>query len=319
MGTPDQTQTASLCSCTGRPLGENERIDELLNAYGERGAAVQPARLLARVVVLRRFLTVAARLHPGCRNASRDEVVAHASPRGGRRARGCIRRADAAGVAFDDDVAARVRLELRDRVVEEPKRLRTQRRSGRSRSRRRRRSAARPAPGALTWMLTVSDAVLLSVGHVTVTVTGTAPSWFGAVHTVWRVGRVRERAARGRPAICDGAADRARRGRSHRRGLVRLRPCSDRHWALHREVVSRRRSRSRCRRRRGRRWWRRHVHPDAGVISDPDLPVPVVAEREVVRFGAPCRALLRRHVPAQADADEEAVAAPGTSRQRSRA
>src|SRR5688572_10258439 len=35
-------------------------------------------------------------------------------------------------------------------------------------------------------MLTVSDAVLLSVGHVTVTVTGTVPSWFGAVHSVER-------------------------------------------------------------------------------------------------------------------------------------
>ena len=32
----------------------------------------------------------------------------------------------------------------------------------------------------------MSDAVLLSVGQVTVTVTGTVPSWFGAVHTVWR-------------------------------------------------------------------------------------------------------------------------------------
>src|SRR5437773_246579 len=35
-------------------------------------------------------------------------------------------------------------------------------------------------------MLTVSDAVLLSVGHVTVTVTGTLPSCCGAVHSVCR-------------------------------------------------------------------------------------------------------------------------------------
>src|SRR5438128_6032710 len=35
-------------------------------------------------------------------------------------------------------------------------------------------------------MLTVSDAVLLSLGHVTVTVTGTVPSWFGAVQSVCR-------------------------------------------------------------------------------------------------------------------------------------
>src|SRR5215470_19931442 len=35
-------------------------------------------------------------------------------------------------------------------------------------------------------MLTVSDAVLLSVGQVTVTVTGTVPSCCGAVHSVDR-------------------------------------------------------------------------------------------------------------------------------------
>ena len=49
-----KTQTAGLCSCTSRPLiraGWNVR---LLHAHGERGPAVQPARLLARVVVLRR-------------------------------------------------------------------------------------------------------------------------------------------------------------------------------------------------------------------------------------------------------------------------
>src|SRR5262249_56462945 len=35
-------------------------------------------------------------------------------------------------------------------------------------------------------MFTVSDAVLLSLGHVTVTVTGTVPSVCGAVHSVER-------------------------------------------------------------------------------------------------------------------------------------
>src|SRR4051812_38788621 len=40
--------------------------------------------------------------------------------------------------------------------------------------------------GRVTWIVTVSDAVLLSVGQVTVTVTGTGPSWFGAVHSVER-------------------------------------------------------------------------------------------------------------------------------------
>src|SRR5713101_1577628 len=35
-------------------------------------------------------------------------------------------------------------------------------------------------------MFTVSDAVLLSLGHVTVTVTGTAPSCIGAVQSVCR-------------------------------------------------------------------------------------------------------------------------------------
>src|SRR6185436_12205106 len=35
-------------------------------------------------------------------------------------------------------------------------------------------------------MLTVSIAVRLSVGHVTVTVTGTVPAWPGAVHGVCR-------------------------------------------------------------------------------------------------------------------------------------
>ena len=36
-----------------------------------------------------------------------------------------------------------------------------------------------------TWMLTVSDADMLSVGQVPVTVTGTVPGVFGAVHTVF--------------------------------------------------------------------------------------------------------------------------------------
>ena len=36
-----------------------------------------------------------------------------------------------------------------------------------------------------TWMLTVSDAFMLSVGQVPVTVTGTVPGVLGAVHTVF--------------------------------------------------------------------------------------------------------------------------------------
>ena len=40
--------------------------------------------------------------------------------------------------------------------------------------------------GRVTWMLTVSDAVRLSVGHVTVTVTGTVAASWPAVHTVSR-------------------------------------------------------------------------------------------------------------------------------------
>src|SRR5215210_6196720 len=43
--------------------------------------------------------------------------------------------------------------------------------------------------GRITWMLTVAVAVLLSVGHVTVTVTGTVPSCAGAVHGVCRAVR----------------------------------------------------------------------------------------------------------------------------------
>ena len=46
--------------------------------------------------------------------------------------------------------------------------------SGRSRSARL-RTCRSAAGGRVTWMLTVADAVLLSVGHVTVTVTGTVP------------------------------------------------------------------------------------------------------------------------------------------------
>src|SRR5712671_6773921 len=40
--------------------------------------------------------------------------------------------------------------------------------------------------GRVTWMFVVSAAVLLSVGHVTVTVTGTVPSCCPAVHNVCR-------------------------------------------------------------------------------------------------------------------------------------
>src|SRR5207247_10594099 len=38
--------------------------------------------------------------------------------------------------------------------------------------------------GLTTWIVTVSDALLLSCGQVTVTVTGTGPSCIGAVHGV---------------------------------------------------------------------------------------------------------------------------------------
>src|SRR5438552_18909278 len=45
--------------------------------------------------------------------------------------------------------------------------------------------------GLVTWIVTVSDALLLSCGQVTVTVTGTGPSCIGAVHGVdWPVGFV---------------------------------------------------------------------------------------------------------------------------------
>ena len=37
---------------------------------------------------------------------------------------------------------------------------------------------------AITCICTLADAVFLSLGHVTVTVTGTVPTWFGAVQTV---------------------------------------------------------------------------------------------------------------------------------------
>ena len=41
----------------------------------------------------------------------------------------------------------------------------------------------------MTWMVTVSLAVLPSCGQVTVTVTGTGPSCIGAVHGVCRAVR----------------------------------------------------------------------------------------------------------------------------------
>ena len=48
--------------------------------------------------------------------------------------------------------------------------------------------------GRVTWMLTVSDAVLSSLGHVTVTVTGTVPFLLRRRPQRLPLGRVRQRA-----------------------------------------------------------------------------------------------------------------------------
>src|SRR3954469_8848094 len=161
-------------------------------------------------------------------------------------------------------------------------------------------------------MLTVSDAVLLSDGQVTVTVTGTGPGCCPAVHVV-------ERSA-GCARVPVGAVQRYVTGQliesvtvavtvdvlptstvhgSHAALTVKL--CTGagggaaggggggggRGWG-------------------GRRWRRRrYVDLHARVIPDAELPDVVVAE--LVGVGEAQIARLRRDVPADAGAGEEAV------------
>src|SRR5437868_2663852 len=69
----------------------------------EGRAAVEPARFLTAVVVLRPFLTVADRPHPVGRNAAADEVVLHRIRTAIAEREVVLGRADVAGVPFDLD------------------------------------------------------------------------------------------------------------------------------------------------------------------------------------------------------------------------
>src|SRR5262245_28241737 len=79
--------------------------------HDERGAAIEPPRLLAGVVVLRPLLAVADGLEPVGRNPAAGEVLAHGSRPALAEREVVLRRADVAGVAFDLDPQIGVRLE----------------------------------------------------------------------------------------------------------------------------------------------------------------------------------------------------------------
>src|SRR4051795_12222042 len=75
---------------------------ELLPQIDDEGrAAVEPARFLARVVVLRTFLAVADRVQPFRRHAAADEIVAHGVRAAIAESEVVFGRADAASMAFD--------------------------------------------------------------------------------------------------------------------------------------------------------------------------------------------------------------------------
>ena len=217
-------------------------------------------------------------------DAAADQVVAHRVRAPIAQRQVVFRRADVAGVPFDLDPQRR-----RRRAAPSPLRparasLPAAASSGRSRSARP-RTCRSSTGGRVTWMLTVSDAVLLSVGQVTVTVTGTAAVLLRRRPQRLPLGRIRKRPARRRPPIRHRAADRIGRRRRHRRALARPPPCTDRTPPSPSGCAPAARRRRRGRRRRRRR----HIHPHARVIADPHLPVPVIAERLVV--GLPARAI----------------------------
>ena len=160
-------------------------VSRLLHADDERGAAVQPAGLLARVVVLRPLLAVATRLEAVRRRRRATSGSRARCSRVGRPARGCIPpcRCCRCGPSMTM-FRAGVRLQLRDRVVEQPQRLRPQRRAVEVEVHVFERQLA-PAPGGRPECVTVAGAVP-PLPSLTVTVTCTGPSCCGAVQTVWR-------------------------------------------------------------------------------------------------------------------------------------
>ena len=176
-----------------------------------------------------------------------------------------------------------------------PASLRAAASSGRSRSTRPRTSSSSTRPR--TWRFTVSApsccrSCTSPYRH------GHPPSCCGAVQSVCALGRICERPARRRPPIRHRAADRIGRRRRHGRALATS-TVHGSHAALRVRL---------CCRRRGRRGAAAvaaaDIHPHAGVIADPHLPVPVVRKR-IARLPAVRPASLPRHIPAEAPADEK--------------
>src|SRR2546426_7030532 len=76
---------------------------QLLQSHRERRTAIQPSRLLAAVVVLRPFLTVADGLHAVGRDSAVDQILTDCLRAAFAEREVVFGRADVAGVTFDRD------------------------------------------------------------------------------------------------------------------------------------------------------------------------------------------------------------------------
>src|SRR5262249_46177655 len=99
--------------------------DLLRQPDDERGAAVEPAGLFARVVVLRALFAEAHRREPVGGDAAANEVVAHRVGAALAEGEVVLRRADVAGVPFDVHADVGVALQHGDRLVGRAGRFRT--------------------------------------------------------------------------------------------------------------------------------------------------------------------------------------------------
>src|SRR6187397_1850913 len=83
----------------GSPAGAARWIVLLRHVHDEGGAAIEPARFLACVVVLGPLFTVAHRAEPRRRDATSGEVIAHRVRAMDAKRHVVFGRADVAGVA----------------------------------------------------------------------------------------------------------------------------------------------------------------------------------------------------------------------------
>ena len=108
-------------------LGRRPPTDELLQAHDERGAAVEPARFLAGVVVHRALFTKGDGLQPVGADAAAGHVVAHRVGAPFPERLIVFRGADVAGMPLKRETQRIVFVHCRDGLVENPHGSRPQR------------------------------------------------------------------------------------------------------------------------------------------------------------------------------------------------